>query len=1420
MKNVLGQLFADGKKIGFSYVSSSSLLALGLCAALTSLGLPSSAFAASATWTGGADGLQTNLNDNLNWSTGSAAFVSGDVITFDNATPLGKTLIWNAQLGPGFGATDGLHVNYTGAGNLTLDSNPSSALFGIGNITIASGAGVFTVGEGAAGATLVYRGANNQSTFTNNSSNRAVFAADVLWRAGGGAAKTVTIDGTGDWLYSSAFRIDPSQGQSGLTLVKNGAGALQLAAPDNFGGSAGAITLNQGSLTISNNGSLGTGGNFAQPIALNGGTFAFASSANQTISGVISGSAPFNQSAGNLTLTGANTYGGALTLNGGSLTLSGNGTLNSASSVVVDGASARLTNSTASAVSVPVSLRAGTLSGAGGFGSVVVPNQTGKVVSLGMSGAETVTVGSLAFQGAAELNVTKAGDPATASVTVSGALSTTPASGKIKLSSSLPFWTSAQFYNLVQAGSLSGSAASFEIGTISGLTSRQSASVSVQGTSVGIMINGDSPRWTGAGNAVWDTSSTGNWALMIGGGSTTFINGDVVRFDDTAANASVGIGASGVQPSTVQFENNTLDYTLAGPGGITAGSVIKSGAARLTVSAVNSYAGGTTINGGTLALSGAGTLGGSSANVTLNGGTLDLGAATRSFGTVSVAGESSVVNGDLAAVELRGAGTSGNSTVSARVTGSGSVRMNGAGGTLILSAANTYTGGTTVNAGTLALSGNGTLGSTSANATVSGGVLDLGGSTQTLGLLTLSGAGTVQNGTLHNTPVVGALGSGTAVVAAPITGTAGVSSTVGGGILALAGANTYTGATTVNAGTLQVGNGGETGSISPASPITVAAGANFAVSRSNAATQGVDFGAITGAGGFTKSGTGATTLNQANTYTGNTTILGGTLAVTAAGALGTGPVNINGFGNRLHLSGGVTLPNLINTGGGVTVQNVSGNNTLSGAFEFGNVGAVNTWITSSADTLTLAGNLTISTNLNWTTANRTFTFNGAGNTTVSGAIHNGPNALIGVSKEGGGVLTLSGVSDYTRPTMIYGGVLRLDGSLVTNTTAAAASQVVVELDGTLAGTGSIAGSTEVYGMLRPSAGGQPGGSLRFDGPLYIDGFSRTQFDVAGALFTGVNSTASSGLTYGGTLRLNFTSGIYNGTYQLFQINGAPNGDFVQVTLTTTNAGETDLALTRDASAWRLTSGAVTYAFEPSTGVLSVTGGLDAVVPGSATLSATAGDGSVGLSWTAASNADSYVIRRSTIAGGPYTTLVNGAVGTSYTDTAVTNGTTYYYVVVGKDSASGLTGAASAEVSATPQAAPYSALQTWRFDTFGVHDDDGTVLAGDAEDYDGDGLANLLEYALGTDAKVANASPVTVAKSGDFLTLSYPRRSPADASLSYVVQGSNDLTSFTAGAGSTVENGSVSTYTDTVNVNAAGVRRFLRLSVSYQAPAQP
>jgi fibronectin type 3 domain-containing protein len=81
------------------------------------------------------------------------------------------------------------------------------------------------------------------------------------------------------------------------------------------------------------------------------------------------------------------------------------------------------------------------------------------------------------------------------------------------------------------------------------------------------------------------------------------------------------------------------------------------------------------------------------------------------------------------------------------------------------------------------------------------------------------------------------------------------------------------------------------------------------------------------------------------------------------------------------------------------------------------------------------------------------------------------------------------------------------------------------------------------------------------------------------------------------------------------------------------------------------------------------------------LTATAGDGQIALSWNAAAGANSYAVNRSLAAGGPYTTIVPSQTQTTYTDTGLTNGTTYYYVV----SASNAVGESpnSNEANATP-----------------------------------------------------------------------------------------------------------------------------------------
>src|SRR5262249_3116076 len=101
----------------------------------------------------------------------------------------------------------------------------------------------------------------------------------------------------------------------------------------------------------------------------------------------------------------------------------------------------------------------------------------------------------------------------------------------------------------------------------------------------------------------------------------------------------------------------------------------------------------------------------------------------------------------------------------------------------------------------------------------------------------------------------------------------------GAASMTLTGNNTYAGGTTLSAGTLQIGNGGTTGSVVG----NVANDATLIVNRSDALPLG---GAISGSGTLTQAGTGTTVLTGTNTYAGGTTISAGTLQIGGGGATG------------------------------------------------------------------------------------------------------------------------------------------------------------------------------------------------------------------------------------------------------------------------------------------------------------------------------------------------------------------------------------------------------------------------------------------------------------------------------------------------------------------------------------------------------
>ena len=131
----------------------------------------------------------------------------------------------------------------------------------------------------------------------------------------------------------------------------------------------------------------------------------------------------------------------------------------------------------------------------------------------------------------------------------------------------------------------------------------------------------------------------------------------------------------------------------------------------------------------------------------------------------------------------------------------------------------------------------------------------------------------------------------------------------------------------------------------------------------------------------------------------------------------------------------------------------------------------------------------------------------------------------------------------------------------------------------------------------------------------------------------------------------------------------------------TTTGYTDTGLTNGTTYYYVVSALNASGESANSSQVSATP-LLVVPPPPTNVTATAGDGQVGLSWSASFEATSYNVKRATTSGGPYTTIASPTT-TSYTDTGVTNGTTYYYVVSAVNTAG--QSANSSQVSATPTA---------------------------------------------------------------------------------------------------------------------------------------
>ncbi|HAD12874.1 MAG TPA: hypothetical protein DCF33_10615, partial [Saprospirales bacterium] len=681
-------------------------------------------------------------------------------------------------------------------------------------------------------------------------------------------------------------------------LTKQGTGTLTLTGANTY---TGATTISAGTLSI---GDGGTTGSVAGASIVNNAALIFNRSNALTYSGVISGSGTLTKAGtGTLTLSGANTYAGATTINAGSVIISNDNGLGTPPVSATPGHLVFNGGTLETNTGYTLNANRGVLLNAGG-GTFKSSSQN--IIYQGIidgTGNLTVTGCPLFLNGASPntyTGVTTVDGGGSVIINADNKLGAVPGSatpGSIVLNNGrLRF--SANFTLHANRGiTLGAGGGTFEGG----------ASITYQGIIAG------------SGNLT--ISSTMNLTLSGASantytGTTSVISAALSISQDNKLGAAPGSPT----PGALILEGGTFSasssFTLNANRGI---NIVSPGNAT-----IGAAAGATLTYGGIIA--GNGSLVASSAStgtVVLTGANTYTGITQVVFGALSIGNGGTTGSIPSTSIGLLDAtaqlvfNRSDNITYSAVISGSGSVTKQGA-GTLTLTNANTYTGATTISAGTLQLgTASERISNSSALTVNAGATFDLNGFSESVA--SLAGAGTVTSNVAGavtvahvgntNTTFSGVIQNGSGTVALTKAGT---------GTLTLTGANTYTGNTSISAGTLSIGNGTTAGSIASAS-INNNGTLTFNLPAGTYANTAV----ISGAGGVTKSGAGTLTLSGANSYAGTTSITAGTLIAGSATALGTGSLVSVSSGATLRTDFGLNLGALSIAG----VMNCNGNNS-------------------------------------------------------------------------------------------------------------------------------------------------------------------------------------------------------------------------------------------------------------------------------------------------------------------------------------------------------------------------------------------------------------------------------------------------------------------------------------------------------------
>jgi len=1028
-------------------------------------------------------------------------------IQIDNETNL---TINQATNGTFAGIITGLNLTKAGVGTLTLT--------GANTVTyIAITAGALQIGDGGTTGSVASNIVDNATLAFNRSDSSFVYGGNI---SGTGALKQI------------------------------GSGSLYLTGDS--GGFTGTTTISSGYLVIGNGSTTGVlGGNIVDNAVLT-----FAHSNAYTFGGNISGSGVIFQSgAGNLTLTGANTYAGTTNISSGTLTVGAANTLPVAGNVSLQAGAA---------LNVAYNQ---TLGGLNGFATSSVILGSGTTLTLaGLSGSQIDPVlsgsGALAFTGPGTYVLTAAntftggitfGSGSTLVVGADNNLGAVPGSatpGQLTFNGGL-LETVTNFTLAANRGIALGAANGTlytDPGTILTYGGIIAGSGSLTKAGAGRLTLTGASTFTGGATVAagklylgnTSGSATGTGTVSVAAGAELWVG------DGTAIGSLSGNIADAGKVGFNRPDNQTYAGVISGSGVLD-----KQGTNTLTLTGANTYTGNTTVSNGTLTV----------------GATNALPLATtvliNPLMTLNVAFDQTIAglggNGNilLATGKTLTLNNASSASLGGAISGAGTLAKTGT-GTFTLSGASTYTGGTVVDFGTLNVAG-GSVSQAAANVTVG----NLSGDNA---FLTVSSAGSVTSNYSSIGNISGSTGSVT------VTGT-GSSWNNGFTDVGLSGTGSLTIASggSFNGSVLSIGrNFGGTGSVTATgsgSSLSLSdvlllgnegTGSLAIASGASVSDYGTSIGFVAGSSGTaTVAGAGSTWTNSLNLFVGNfapgsLAITGGGLVSATHGQLGsnagvTGTAMVDGAGSTWSNSsdlfvgvyglGTLTLANggtvKVNSGTGlVTLGNNSGaQGTLNiGASSAGSAAAGG--MVNAASITTGSGTGTLQFNTTATTASPYYlTPDGtAGGTAVA---ITGPTKVVNTN----GYNVLTGTNTYTGGTTING------GTLVAGSNGAFGSGTVSLSGGQL----GVANGVTFSNPLNLSGGGTLSGNGTFAGPLTLG---------AGVIVSPGNSPGN--MTFTNTLTINpgfeydwqvqSTTGTAGTNWDLITVSGTPG------VLDLTNAG--------------------------------------------------------------------------------------------------------------------------------------------------------------------------------------------------------------------------------------------------------------------------